>query len=107
MNELPEFNVDPSEAAKQAERDARIAEAHAWLAQTQKETLQRENRQAAVELGLIDTTQAAAIRELQGKQNELEFMALKLQNQGLRKLRGGGWTDSQGNKYDEEGNYIE
>ena len=107
MTDLPEFNVDPSAAARQAERDERIADANRLLDRAKKETLQRQNREAAIRLGLIDNEIAHQIREAQEKQNDLEQKAEELRDKGLRKLRGGGWTDSQGNKYDNEGNYVE
>lgn len=107
MSDLPEFNVDPTEAARAAEREERLADANRLLERAKKETLQRQNREAAIRLGLIDNEIANQIREEQEKQNDFEQKAEELRYRGYRKLRNGGWSDPQGNRYDDEGNYVE
>lgn len=111
MAEIPEFNVDPSAVAREVQKQERLAEAEALKMRVLDENVQRANRKAAVEAGLIDEERARQIRDEQEKENDLlqtqREINARQRMRGMVKTSDGNYKDYNGNTYDSRGNLIE
>ena len=108
-----DLNVDLDEIVRKVQKEERVKEIRntidSWKKDSNKNTAQRhadreivvENLKAAVSMKLMTPTQAE------------QYLIAKLEEERSAKMEGlhihkdGYYVDRQGNKYDEDGNYVE
>lgn len=102
-----DFTVDIDKALRDAERAEKRAEVDRTIAEWQLTKLDRDNREAAHNLGIITDEQYQALKDktdtAQVKARLDEHLA---HLDSLRRDRDGVLRDSQGNRYDNDGNYV-
>lgn len=108
---MSNHHTDPDKVVREMQKQERLIELETNLQRMADEKLQRDNRKAAQDLGLIDSEQYHRIAQEQCKENDLlqtqRQITAKQKLRGLVRDRDGNYKDFNGNKFDSVGNKIE